>query len=163
QGKIAGGKMPVEIWYKGTHLDTCRSIERARIDARASHDNHAQLRQPRMDQRPTLENAPDQVRANARAADRHDADAFIGAIAQSVPKFGATAERARMLADDVAREVEMLRDPVAHRRQIPPERHRDNIGGRADKDRTIAHSRMVLDMPDHLGVIVRGQEGLVLS
>ena len=68
-----------------------------------------------------------------------------------------------MLADDVAREIEVLGHPVAHRRQVLAERQRHDVLGRADEDGAVAHAGMALDVPDHLGVVVGGQEGLVLA
>ena len=68
-----------------------------------------------------------------------------------------------MLADDVACEIEMLWHPIAHRRQIPAERQRHDVLRLADENRAIANAGMALDVLDHLGVVVGGQERLVLA
>ena len=68
-----------------------------------------------------------------------------------------------MLADDIACEIEMPGHPIAHGRQISSKRARNNVLGLADENRAIANTGMALDMLDHLGVVVGGKEGLMLS
>ncbi len=99
--------------------------------------------------------------AHARSADRDDAHPLVRPIAELFAQARALPEGLRMLADDIAGEIEMLRHPVAHRRQILAERQRHDVLGRADEDRPVAHAGMPLDVLDHLGVVVGGQERLV--
>src|SRR5215467_10237069 len=101
------------------------------------------------------------MRAHSRSADRDDAYALIGAVAEAPTQIRATAECIGVLADDVARELEVLGHPVTHRRQALSERQGDNVFWRTYEDSAIAHCGMALDMPDHLGIVVRRQEGLV--
>ena len=122
QGQIAGGKMAVEIWHEGADLNARGRIERGRIDARPRHQDHAQFGKLGMRQRIALDNAPDQMRANARATDGDDAHALVVIVAETSAQLGAAAESVGMLADDIAGEIEMLRHPVAHLRQILAER-----------------------------------------
>ena len=75
----------------------------------------------------------------------------------------AAAEGLGMLANDVAREIEVLWHPVAHRRQVLAERQRNNVLGVANEDGAVAHAGVPLDVADHLGVVVGGQERLMVA
>jgi hypothetical protein len=75
-----------------------------------------------------------ELRADTGAADRHDTDPFIYPVSEPVPQFGPAAECIGMLADDVAGEIEMFRNPVAHVRQVLAERQRDDVFGIADEE-----------------------------
>ena len=57
----------------------------------------------------------------------------------------------------------MLLGPVADHRQVGPERVADDVVGVADEDRPVADARVARDVLDHLGVVVGGQEALVLA
>ena len=57
----------------------------------------------------------------------------------------------------------MLLGPVANRRQLGAEAVGDDVVGVADEDGTVTDPREAGDVLDHLGVVVGGQEGLVLA
>ena len=57
----------------------------------------------------------------------------------------------------------MLLGPVADLGQVRPEPLGDDVVGVADEDRAVAHAREARDVLDHLGVVVRGQERLVVA
>ena len=78
------------------------------------------------------------MRADAGAADRDNADALVRPVSQPLPQLGAAAEGMRMLPDDVAGEIEVLRNPVAHRRQILAERHGNDVLRLADEYGAVA-------------------------
>jgi hypothetical protein len=50
--------------------------------------------------------------------------------------------------------------PRADGRQLGAEAFRDDVVGVADEDGAVPHTREPLDVLDHLGVVVRGDEGL---
>ena len=115
-----------------------------------------------MDHWPALQNPLDQMRADTGAADG-TIQTRSRACTQPVPQFGSAAECIGMLADDIAREIKVLWNPVAHHRQVLAEGHRDHVFGIADEDRVVAQRRMAFDMLDHLGVVVGGEERLVIA
>ena len=94
-----------------------------------------------------------------RPADGHDADALVVAVAE----LTAVAQVARVEAGHVAGEVVVLLGPVADLRQVGAERVRDHVVGIAHEHRSVAHAREARDVLDHLGVVVGGQERLVLA
>ena len=53
--------------------------------------------------------------------------------------------------------------PVADRRQVRAEALGDDVVGVADEDRPVADAVVAGDVLDHLGVVVGGQEGLVVA
>ena len=97
--------------------------------------------------------------ADSRAAHRHDADALVGPVAEQF----AVAEPARVETGDVAGEVVVLLGPVADWRQPWAERVRDDVVGVADEDGAVTDPRVAGDVLDHLGVVVRGHEGLAVA
>jgi hypothetical protein len=102
------------------------------------------------------------VPADARAADGDDADLHVVAVTELVTQRGAIGEVGGIEAGDVAREGEVLARPVAHPRQLWPERVGDDVIVVADIDRAVAEPREARDVLDHLRVVVRGDESLAL-
>jgi hypothetical protein len=136
--------------------------ERGRIDPRAGDDDHARRGNPLLRLRECLDHAPQQVPADARAADGDDADLHVVAVTELVTQRGAIGEVGGIEAGDVAREGEVLARPVAHPRQLWPERVGDDVIVVADIDRAVAEPREARDVLDHLRVVVRGDESLAL-
>ena len=84
-------------------------------------------------------------------------------VAEALAQRGAAAESVGMLADDVAGEIEMLRHPVTHRGKVLAEGQGNNVFRIAHENGAVAHVRVLLDVADHLGVIVAGEKRLVLA
>src|SRR5215510_15512152 len=99
-----------------------------------------------MHQWPTLQDALDEMRTDAGAADGDDAHPLVWVIAEALAQLGAATECARVLPDDVAGEVEVLRHPVAHGREVFAERQRHDVLGCTNKDRPVAHAGMPLNV-----------------
>ena len=110
-----------------------------------------------------LDDAPQQGRAGGRAAGRRNADAIVVAVAELCPQGVAVQAGSRsVVTRDVAREREMLLRPLADVREIRTETVRHDVAGGADEDRPIANAWIALDLLEHLGVVVSGEEGLAL-
>ena len=107
--------------------------------------------------------APQQVIAHARATDGDDADALVGPVAKLGADRLAVGEGGGIEAGDVAGEVVVALGPVADRRQIAAKRVGHDVVGIADEDGAVADAAVALDLLDHLGVVVGGQEGLALA
>ena len=101
--------------------------------------------------------------ADARAADGDDADLLVRGIAELGTKRLAVGEVSGVEAGRVAREVVVLLGPVADQRQAGTESVGDDVVGVADVERAVAEAREALDVLDHLRVVVRGQERLMLG
>src|SRR5262245_29161871 len=99
--------------------------------------------------------------ADARTADSDDAHLLIGPVAQLSAERLAVGELARIEAGDVAAEVIMLLGPGADVGQILTKAFRHNVVGVADEDGSVAQPWTALDLLDHLGVVVGGEERLV--
>ena len=84
-----------------------------------------------------------------------------GRVAELGAQRGGVRGRARVRAERVAGEVEVLLDPGPDLRQALAEVVGDDIGGTADEQRAVAHAREAVDVLDHLRVVVGGQAGLV--
>ncbi len=83
-------------------------------------------------------------------------------LARAVAELGAqplaVGEVGWIEAGDVTGEVEVLLGPVANHRQVGPEAVGDDVVGVADEERAVAQPRVAVDLLDHLGVVVGGQE-----
>ena len=86
-----------------------------------------------------------------------------GRVAQLGAQRVAVGELGGVEAGDVAGEVVVLLGPVADRREAGAERVGDDVVGLADEDRPVADARVARDVLDHLGVVVGGEERLVLA
>ena len=72
-------------------------------------------------------------------------------------------EWSRVEPGDVAAEREVALGPVADRRHPRPEIVGHDVVRAADEDRPVAEAREALDVLDHLGVVIGGQEGLPVA
>jgi len=86
-----------------------------------------------------------------------------GPVPELRPQALAVAELGRIEAADVAGEVVVAVRPVGDGGQARTERVGHDVLAIADEDRPVAHAREALDLLDHLGVVVGGQEGLALA
>ena len=111
--------------------------------------------------RERLDHPPQQVTADARAADGDDADLLARPVAELGAQLLAVGDG--LEPGHVAGEVVVLLRPVADPREAVPERVRDDVVGIADEDGPVADPREAGDVLDHLGVVVGGQERLVLA
>ena len=114
-------------------------------------------------QREGVDHPPQQVFADARAADGDDADLLVRAVAELGAQRLPVGERRRVEACHVAGEVEVLLGPVADHRKLGTERSGTMSSGLPTK---IARSRtrgIARDVLDHLGVVVGRQERLALA
>ena len=68
-----------------------------------------------------------------------------------------------MLPENITAEVEVFRNPVSHRRQVLTEAHGHDVFRVTHENRAIAQSGLAFHMLDHLGVVIRGQERLVVT
>ena len=84
-------------------------------------------------------------------------------VAELRPELLTVGEGRRVEAGHVAREVVVSLGPVADQRQAGTERLGDDVVGVADVERAVAKAREALDVLDHLRVVVRSQERLVLG
>ena len=107
------------------------------------------------------DDAAQQVAADARAAHGDDADLLAGPVAELVAQLLAVGDG--LEPGHVAREVVVLLRPVADPGQLGAERVRHDVLRVADEDRPVADPREARDVLDHLGVVVGGQERLVLA
>src|SRR5215470_20323854 len=92
QREVACGEMTVEIGHEGCDLDADLRVQRPWINARTGDHDHAQSRDFCLRRRPSLQDAIDQVSADAGAADSYDADLLVCRISQRLPQLGSTAE-----------------------------------------------------------------------
>ena len=102
------------------------------------------------------------MRAHARTTDRDQADPLIVAPPELRAQRRSLGQRRRVEPRDVPAEVEALLDPRPDLRQPRPEAPGHDVLRIADEDRAVAHPGIALDLLDHLGVVVGGQERLAL-
>ena len=131
------------------------------IDPRPADDDHAQLGHAPARRREARDHPLQQPAADARAADGDEAHALARRVAELGAQRGEVRGRARLRAERVAREVEVLLDPGPDRWQPLAEVVGDDVGRTADEERAVAHAREAVDVLDHLRVVVGGQAGLV--
>ena len=162
-GEVAGGKVPVQLVHVGAHLEPLVRRERRRVDARTCDDDHPQRGDELLRLREGSDHAPQEVGADARAADGDDADLLVLAIAELVPERGPVGELGGIETRDVAREAVVLLGPLADLRQVRSEPLGHDVLWVADEDGLIAQAREARDVLDHLLVVVAGQERLVLA
>ena len=96
-------------------------------------------------------------------AHRDDADLLVGAVPELGPDPFAIREGRRVEAGDVAGEVEVLPGPLADPGQALAEPIGHDVGAVPDEDGPVAHPGIAVDVLDHLGVVVGGQESLPLA
>ena len=132
-----------------------------RIDPRPGDDDHPQLRHVRLGLRERLDHTAEQVPAHARPADGDDADLLARPVAELGPQLLPVGDG--LEPGHVAGEVVVLLRPVADPREAVPERVGDDVVGVADEHRPVADPGEAGDVLDHLGVVVGGQERLVLT
>src|SRR5947207_2708663 len=106
-GDIARGEVAVQLVDVRAHLEPLVLPEALRIDPRAGDDDHPELGHALLRLRERGDHAPQQMPADPRAADGHDADLLVVAVAQCL----AVAERGRVEARHVAGEVVVLLGP----------------------------------------------------
>jgi hypothetical protein len=157
--EIARGEVAVQLVDVGAHLEAVVLRQALGIDARPGDDDHAELGHPLLRLRERGDHAPQQVPADPRAPDGHDADLLVVAV----PECLAVAERCRVEPRHVAGEVVVLLGPFADQRQVGPERVRHDVVRIADEHGPVADAREARDVLDHLGVVVGGQERLVVA
>ena len=162
-GEVAGGQVPVELVYVGAHLEPVVCGQRLRVDPRAGDDDHPQRRHALLRLGEGGDHAPQEVAADARAADGDDADLLVLAVAELGPERGPVGELGGIEARDVAGEREVLLGPLADPGQVGREPLGHDVLGVADEDGLIAHAREARDVLDHLLVVVAGQERLVVA
>src|SRR5262249_38721147 len=161
-GEVADAQMLVEPVDVAAQLKAGSLGEGRRVDAGAGHHDHPQLRHALVGQRVGGDDLVDEGLADAAAADGDHADQFVVAV----PQLGA--EQRQLVgprwgeASDVARVGEMLRGPVPDGRQVAAEGVRHDVVVASDEDGPVPYPRVAVDVLDHLGVVVGGQEGLPL-
>ena len=107
---------------------------------------------------------PEQRLADARPADRDDDHPLVRPVAELAAELlAALDERRRVEAGHVAAERVVALGPVADGRQSRAEVVGHDVVGVADEDRPVADPREALDVLDHLGVVVGGEERLALA
>src|SRR4051794_12111211 len=131
--KVACGQVPVEVVHVRPHLERVGGRQRPRVDARPGDHDHPQLGDELLRLGKRRYYAPEQIRADAGAADRDQTYRFVHAVAQLGPQTLAVAELRRVEARDVAGKGEVALGPVADPRQLGPEAVRDDVVGRADE------------------------------
>ena len=105
-GKIACRKVPVEVMHVRVDLDTIEGRQEPRVDARSGHDNHSQAGDGTPGRRGRVDDAPQQLLADARAPDGHHADLVVGRVAELGPdRFPVGQFRGVESGDVVAGEV----------------------------------------------------------
>ena len=162
--EVAGGEVAVQVRHERPDLDARRRIEGRRVDPRAGDRDHPQAVDPPGGLRVARDHPPEQRLADARPADRDDHDPLVRPVAELAPQLlAALDERRRVEAGHVAAERVVALGPVADRRQPRAEVVGHDVVGVADEDRPVADPREALDVLDHLGVVVGGQERLALA
>ena len=132
-----------------------------RIDPRPGDDDHPQLRHVRLGLRERLDHPAEEMPAHARPADGDDADLLARPVPELGPQLLPVGDG--LEPGHVAGEVVVLLGPVADPREAVPERVGDDVVGVADEHRPVADPGEAGDVLDHLGVVVGGQERLVLT
>src|ERR1700722_8311699 len=103
------------------------------------------------------------MHADARSAHGDNTDALIRSVSQRLPQVLTRAKTPRVLANDITCEIKVLGYPLAHIRQILPERPRNHVVRSANENGAITNAGVALDMFDHLGIVIAGQESLVFA
>ena len=147
--------MPIEVLHVGAHLEPVVARKRLRIDPRPGDDNHPQRRHPLLRLRERGDHPPQQVAADARAADGDDADLLLVAVAELGSEGCPVGELCRIEARDVAREGVVLLGPVRIQGRWDANRS-GTMSSIADEDGPVAHAREPRDVLDHLLVVVAG-------
>ena len=156
--------MAVEVVHVGADLEPVVARQRRRVDARPGDDDHAQAGTRCLGLGVGGDHPPQQVGADAGAADGDDADLLVGAVAELGAQRVAVGELCRVEAGDVAGEVEVLLGPVADQRAGPGRSESGTMSSAvADEDRPVPDPRVAGDVLDHLGVVVGGEERLVVA
>src|SRR5581483_3927377 len=163
QREVTCGEMSIEIRHERRDFNAFRRVQRFWIDAGTCDHDHAQFRDFGFRGRPGLQDTFDQMAADPGAAHGDDANLLVRRISQRLPQLRPPTEVFWMLAHYIAREIEMLRHPFAHSRQILAEGERNDVRRLADEDRAVPHGRMPLDMLDHLGIVIGREKRLVLA
>ena len=161
--EVAGGEVAVEILDKGTHLQTVGRGQGCRVDARSGNDDHPQLGDELRCGGEGRHDPAQQARAHARATDRDQADALVRAVAELGAQALAVSQLGLVEAGDVAGEVEVALGPLADPAEARAEAPADDVVGVADEDRPVADLRVIADVLDHLGVVVRRHGCLPLA
>src|SRR5688500_5690134 len=97
--------MAVEIVHVAANLEPFPLGEARRVDPWSGHDDHPQSRHAMLRLWERIDHAPEQVRADARAADGDDAELLVGRVAELRAQLRAVGELSRVEARHVAREV----------------------------------------------------------
>src|SRR5439155_24176229 len=85
-------------------------------------------------------------------------------IAHAAAQVGAVAGGLLVESKDVAvGELVVAFGPATYLRKSWSERPRNHVLRPADEDRPIAHPRKALDLLDHLGVVIGGEERVTLA
>ena len=137
--------------------------EHRRVDARPGHGDHPQRRELPFGDRVGGDHLVEEGPPDAAATDGDDAHQLVVVVAELVAPGRDLVRRRRCEPGDVAGEREVLLGPVADRGQLGAEAVGDDVVGVADEDRPVPDPRVSGDVLDHLGVVVGGQEGLVLT
>ena len=99
-GEVAGGEVAVEVVHVGAHFEAVVLGQAFGVDAGAGDDDHPEVGHALFRFGEGVDDAAEEVGADAGAADGDDADLFVVLVAE----LGAVAERARVEAGDVAGE-----------------------------------------------------------
>src|SRR6185312_10466396 len=162
-GEVAGAQMLVEPVDVAAQFEAGPPGEGGRVNAGAGHHDHPQLGHGLLGQRVGRHNLVEERPADSAAADGDDADQFVIAV----PQLGT--ERRHLVrlgwgeASDIPGVGEMPRGPVPDGWQVPAEGARHDVLVVPDEDGPVPYPGVTVDVLDHLGVVVGGQEGLPLA
>jgi hypothetical protein len=139
--EVAGRQMPVQLVHVAARLGALAARQRARVDARARDEDHAQARNAPLGFGERGRGALEQVDPRDGTAGRDDADLLVVAVGELGAQARAVGGLGGVESSDVAGEPEMLARPVGDRRQTGPEALGDQVLGVADEDRSVAQPR----------------------
>jgi hypothetical protein len=148
----------IELRNEAPYLEAFLLAEHLGIDPRPCDDNHPECRNAPLRLWKCLDDPMQQMPADTGAANGHDADLLVIAVAELMPQPCPIGEVGWIETGHISREGVVLPCPVPDERQLRPERVRNGVGVVADEDRLVAYPREARDVFDHLRVVVGGQQ-----
>jgi hypothetical protein len=165
-GQVAHRQVPVEAIDVAAHLQTgiVSKAGKARgVDTWPSDDHHSQLRGEPLRQGVGGDDLLEECPSDAASAHSHDADLLVLAVAELGSDRGDLVRIGRGEAGDVPGEREVRLGPTADAREVAAEGVRNDVVGVPDEDGGVPDAGVARDVLDHLGVVIGGQEGLLLA
>ena len=124
--------------------------EGLRVDAGPGDGDHPQFGDEALRRGEPGDHPAQKIGTDARAADRDDAHALTGEVAESSAEGLAVGGSRWFKAGHVAGEAVVLFGPVPDRGHVGPEALRDGVLGVTDEDGPVANARVARYLLDHL-------------